>query len=82
MTIFIEGDRNWKRHFKHKWFWNSFLYGTDILGLLGGYFKLLWIKDAFEDPVVLYLICSRKKPSNRPANVLNPEKGVVICKGN
>ena len=42
-------------------------------GLLGEHFILLWIKDAFEGQVTLYLICFRKKPSNRPANVLDPE---------
>jgi hypothetical protein len=32
----------------------------DIQDLLGGHFQLLWIKEMSEDPVTLYLICSKK----------------------
>ncbi len=36
---------------------------TDIQNLLAGRFHMLWIKEDFEDPVTLFLVCSRKNPA-------------------
>ena len=36
---------------------------TDIQNLLAGCFRMLWIKEDFEDPVTLFLVCSRKNPA-------------------
>jgi len=33
---------------------------TDIQNMIGTHFQLLWIKEEFEEPVTLYLICSKK----------------------
>ena len=36
---------------------------TDIQNLPAGRFRMLWIKEDFEDPVTLFLVCSRKNPA-------------------
>jgi SAM-dependent methyltransferase len=48
--------------FDIKGFEIRFFTETDIQDLLDGHFQLLWTKEGFEDPVTLFLVCSRKNP--------------------